>query len=97
VPRAFLIAAGALTLGACTNSAKPAASPPAPEADLCGAGRFKQYVGQFYSAETGARILAAAGQVRTIRPGDAVTMDFRPDRLNLEIGEDGRITRFRCG
>ena len=52
---------------------------------------------QEHSREAGARILAAAGQVRTIRPGDAVTMDFRPDRLNLEIGEDGRITRFRCG
>ena len=34
---------------------------------------------------------------RAINPGDMVTQDFRPDRLNIEIGEDGRIKQFRCG
>jgi len=35
--------------------------------------------------------------LRVIHPGDAVTMDFRPDRLNVEIGAGGRIERLRCG
>lgn len=35
--------------------------------------------------------------VRIIRPGMAVTMDFRPDRLNIGIGESGRIERVYCG
>ncbi|PZP19422.1 MAG: hypothetical protein DI613_21395, partial [Kocuria rhizophila] len=29
-------------------------------------------------------------------PGDAVTADFRPDRLNIETGTDGRIAKVGC-
>ncbi|MFC4724628.1 I78 family peptidase inhibitor [Glycocaulis abyssi] len=29
--------------------------------------------------------------------GDAVTMDYRPDRLNVVIGDDGRVERVACG
>ena len=29
--------------------------------------------------------------------GDPITMDFSPARLNVEVGEDGRIKLFRCG
>lgn len=35
--------------------------------------------------------------VRIIHPGDAVTQDFVPKRLNVEIGSDGRIAAIRCG
>jgi hypothetical protein len=35
--------------------------------------------------------------VRHIRPDSQVTMDFRPERLNLEINADGVIVRLRCG
>jgi hypothetical protein len=37
------------------------------------------------------------GPVRVIRPGMAVTMDHRPDRINFPISEAGRITRIHCG
>lgn len=40
---------------------------------------------------TGARTL------RWIRPGDAVTMDYRADRLNVELDGQGRARRFSCG
>lgn len=36
-------------------------------------------------------------ELRLIRPGTAVTMDFRPDRLNIETDADERITRVYCG
>ena len=42
-----------------------------------------------------ASMMLPAG-TRVIGPGDAVTMDFRHDRLNLEIGESGRIERIAC-
>lgn len=29
--------------------------------------------------------------------GDAVTMDYRPDRLNVVIGDNGRVERVTCG
>ena len=35
--------------------------------------------------------------VRYIRPGDAVTMDFRPDRTNIELDDAGIVTRVYCG
>ena len=34
---------------------------------------------------------------RIIPPGSAVTMDYIPDRLNLEVDETGIITRVYCG
>jgi hypothetical protein len=36
-------------------------------------------------------------KARVIRPGDVVTMDYRMDRVNVEVGEDGRVVRVRCG
>ena len=33
---------------------------------------------------------------RVINPGDAVTMDFRADRMNIEIGTNGRIEKIAC-
>lgn len=27
----------------------------------------------------------------------AVTMDFRAERLNIELGPDGKVVRLRCG
>ena len=36
-------------------------------------------------------------RIRYIEPGGVVTMDLRPDRLNVETGVDGRIKTFRCG
>ena len=35
--------------------------------------------------------------VRIIHPGTAVTMDYRDDRLNMEINETGTIFRVACG
>lgn len=29
--------------------------------------------------------------------GDAVTMDYRPDRMNIVIGDNDRVERVACG
>ncbi|WP_321366855.1 I78 family peptidase inhibitor [uncultured Celeribacter sp.] len=34
---------------------------------------------------------------RVIRPGMAITEDYRPERTNIDIGQDGRISRVWCG
>jgi hypothetical protein len=84
-------------LAACTPS--PAPEPlPAPGA-ACDAGRVQSYVGQPFSDALAERARAEAG-ARTVRSygvGDPVTMDFRPDRLNVERGADGRIVKLGCG
>jgi hypothetical protein len=104
--RTILLAAAALGLAACTPaSERPAAGadapaqPPAPADDSCGAGKVGGYLGQLPTTDAIADIQQTVGhtRIRTIRPGDAVTMDYREDRLNIEIGDDGRIRLLRCG
>ena len=86
----------ALAATACSPP-PPAALPPAPTA--CGAEKLGKFVGKAradaISAEV-ARISGAKG-IRWISPGMAVTMDYREDRLNVDLDESGVITRFRCG
>jgi len=35
--------------------------------------------------------------VRVIKPGMAVTMDYRSDRLNVELDDVNTIKALRCG
>ena len=42
-------------------------------------------------------MVEASADLRHIRPDSQVTMDFRPDRVNFKIDEDGRITEITCG
>ncbi len=44
-----------------------------------------------------AAVSAAAPKVRFIRPGDAVTMDVQPDRLNIRLDENGVVQEVYCG
>ena len=37
------------------------------------------------------------GDVRVIKPGQAVTMDYRGDRLNVEVDAHNAIVRITCG
>jgi hypothetical protein len=34
---------------------------------------------------------------RMYGPGDAVTMDYRADRLNIVVGDEGAVTEVKCG
>ena len=36
-------------------------------------------------------------RVRVIKPGMMVTMDYREDRVNIEVDADNRVTVVRCG
>lgn len=40
---------------------------------------------------------SGAGLLRPIGPNQAVTMDFRADRVNVTLDKDNRITRVSCG
>jgi hypothetical protein len=60
----------------------------------CGAAGYQNLVG---------RDRAVAEDLMTVQPkrvygeGEAVTMDYRPDRINFVIGADGNIAEVRCG
>ncbi len=92
-----------LMASACTNVPPPANGSVPPEQGVgesgCNAAAAQDLVGRQRSEalEAEALRLTGARAVRWIRPGDAVTMDFRPDRLNIEVDEQGRVSTFRCG
>ena len=44
-----------------------------------------------------ARKDAGADRVRTLRPGQAVTMEYLAGRLNLYLDASGNIERIGCG
>lgn len=61
--------------------------------DTCDANQYSSLIGQDATALERVLLL---GEVRVIRPGQAVTMDFRPERINFVIGRDNRIESIRC-
>ncbi len=65
----------------------------------CGADKLAKWRNVLPTDEVKAEIAAAVGQrpIRYYTQGDPITMDFSPARLNVELGEDGRIKLFRCG
>ena len=72
------------------------AAPPPPSCDatpvqgLVGETASEGVVGQ-------ARTDAGADTVRTLKPGQAVTLEFNGARLNIEVDADNRIVSLRCG
>ncbi|SDL42678.1 Peptidase inhibitor I78 family protein [Modicisalibacter muralis] len=100
-------ALGLLTAGllaACSATPppeEPPRPPPMPQSSggECGAAQVQAYRGEPYSATLEQTIAAQsdAGRVRVIRPGQAYTMDYRHDRLNIHLDASGRITELNCG
>jgi len=85
------IAILALLTAACVPDA------PAPPPDMtgnCGAAGLQDLLGQPASVLD---TLTLAPATRIIRPGMAVTMDYSPDRLNIEIDAHKIIIRITCG
>lgn len=40
---------------------------------------------------------AMGASYRLLPPGSAMTMDYQPDRINVEMNENGVVTRVFCG
>lgn len=81
----------AAALAACEPM--PVEPPPFEAPDDCRASAYQGLVGQPIS------VLAAMTfpiGTRQIGPDDAVTSDFRPERLNIEYGRAGRIEKVSC-
>ena len=89
--KAFLYALP-LALAACVEAQPPAEPPPAGQ-PACQADAFQGLVGQPRQVLRDMRLPEGS---RIIGPTDPVTADFREDRLNFEIGKDGRIARIGC-
>jgi len=89
----LMISAAAVVLAGCQAGAKPDAAAGSPE-DPCGAAPFRDLVGKpGKDIDDG---MFPAG-TRVLRPGMVMTMDYRAERLNVVIGESGRVERVNCG
>jgi hypothetical protein len=79
------------------TSRPPLANPPAMEG--CDVSDVKELVGRIQDETLTKRAQDMTGAmiVRTVRPGEAVTMDYRADRLTLEIDSAGKVVTARCG
>jgi hypothetical protein len=94
-----LLAPVALVPFAMSACAPPVAPLPGPPGGQCSADRLGNLVGQFatLSLVSRAKRRAGASQVRVLRPGQIVTMEFRNGRLNVNVDERNRVVRFNCG
>ena len=65
----------------------------------CGADKLDRWLNVLPTDDVKREIAATVGErpIRYYTQGDPITMDFSPSRLNVELGEDGRIKLFRCG
>lgn len=70
-----------------------------PAASTCQANAARFSIGQTYTSDLAerARLAAQARAVRKIEPGGAYTMDFSPDRLNVEVDRAGIVRDLNCG
>ncbi len=79
-----------LALAACEEPRPPIDNAP----NECGAQGYQNLIGQ--SADIFASMTFPA-LMRIIKPGMAVTMDYSPTRINVDLDAQNRIVRFWCG
>jgi hypothetical protein len=84
--RGAVLAAAVVVLGCNQTVAKGAGD--------CGAAGLQGLIGQ--SRNVLAAMTFPAG-TRVITPGMAITRDYRPARLNIDVDANGEITRLWCG
>lgn len=74
-------------------------APQAPPVGECDASQLQALVGQPLTDAVSAQAKADAhaSEVRVLHPGEMVTMEFKGERLNLEVDEKQVITSVRCG
>ena len=72
--------------------------PTAPKTDPiigdCGAENFQHLIGQTYALSN---MTELPQPLRVIRPGQAVTMDYSAQRMNVDLDSSDVIARIYCG
>jgi hypothetical protein len=96
-------AAIALLMAACTPStappgveapglATPGTAADATAQDTCNAARYRSLIGSNVSEST----LSENADTRIVYPDSVVSQDFRPERLNVIVNAEGRVTNLEC-
>ncbi|WP_312758022.1 I78 family peptidase inhibitor [Pulveribacter sp.] len=82
-----------------TPAPAPIGASTAPVGSTCDAQGAQWAVGRSSTAKVveEARVRAGARMARILRPGQAATMEFNGERLNLQVDGAGKVTAARCG
>lgn len=82
-----------------SSSMAPPSDASTPAAMLCDAGKALAAIGKVATQAVVDKVVADSGSrsARVIKPGMAVTMDFREDRVNIDVDAANKITAIRCG
>ena len=98
------VTASISVLAACTSQPTvdgddASATPPADMAQSCNADAARGAIGKAATPEVveQARRAAGAGIARVLKPGQVVTMEYRGDRLNVDVDDHNVVTDLRCG
>lgn len=85
-----------LSMGACATI--PPEAPPT-AGGQCNAEGARWAIGHEPSGDVveRARVDSGSATVRVLRPGEPMTMDFRIDRLNLNVNARNAIDGVKCG
>ncbi len=94
-----MIMAASLALIATSGCAAPNAIDGGDAISECDATAAQPLVGKQKSEALGIEAMKRTGAatIRWIAPGQPVSMDYRTDRLNVEVDEQERVIRFNCG
>ncbi|MDF9434743.1 I78 family peptidase inhibitor [Chromohalobacter israelensis] len=91
-----------ILLAGCSAGQTPDEAPTPPstsQRDACGADALNDYQGRRATESTLARLEeeSDAERVRVVGPNQAVTMDYRAQRLNVKLDDRQRIVELTCG
>lgn len=95
-----LAVAASLSLSACaTLPPVGTGGPYPPQAMQCDAEGARWAIGQAATPDVVERVRVDTHSrvVRVIHPGQAVTMDFSAERVNIHVNERNAITSITCG
>jgi hypothetical protein len=78
---------------------QPGPPPLPPASGTCDAAKAQFAIGERASAELleRARLAAAAGSARFLRPNERITLEFLASRLNLGLNEQDVVRSVSCG
>ncbi|MCK9509932.1 MAG: I78 family peptidase inhibitor [Pigmentiphaga sp.] len=82
-----------------TSSTSGGSGPVVSESGRCDAAGVQNLVGQPYSERQAenARQRSGANSLRTLLPGQVMTMEYNPTRLTVVVGAQQEVMSVRCG
>lgn len=97
-----LVLLAILPLAACSHAGSSTSHDPAPAPDTaheCRPEALEAFTGKTADEATIKKLVADSGArgARVVKPGMAVTMDFRQDRVTVQVDAQNRIERASCG